>query len=800
MDVSAQLAWEREIADRGAAAYYAQQDRLEEKGNIEQQDGYQFAMRSRIQDIARRLDSLTSDTRAGISSAYAPWVKRTGELIGFDMVAFFATQVVLRALSNGKGKNNLTVTKVASSIGERVETEIKCMLFERNNPAYYETIIKSMKERSSDDYDHKRRVIMTKFKDYDTGWETWDSATRVGVGTKILQGVTEEMGDLVFINKVRLSAHRSITKIDTTVKFDEWIAEFTKEKGLLQPQLLPLKIPPLPWSVDGIGGYYTPRLQAAFPFIKTKGKEHREFVDKFAPTQHIAAVNKMQETSWVINTEVLEVVEAVYRHSLGFGLPTAKPIVPAPLPEHLQVDKAEYDEEMHEDLKFWKMQARQSYYAETKRKSKVLSFMQTVKLARELSAWPELYFAYSCDFRGRVYCATTCLSPQGNELARALLKFKDATPVGESGIFWLKQHGAGMFGINGRYTDKELWIDQARPYIEQIVSDPLTFTSWATAKKPYQFLAWCFEWARIGYGTDPSAMSSLVVGIDGSCNGLQHFSAILRDESGAFATNLTSYKEPQDIYGLVAYRTTEKVRYDNDGWSELWLHVGIDRSTTKRQTMTLPYGSTKQSCREYTFSWADENWDKFDIDRNYRWKVSAYLSPFIWESIGEVVPSAISAMAWLHKNTRKHYHKWVSYVGFPVYQYYKETKSIRINTHLAGGTRLSIRDIDHQGEPNVHKQRLGIVPNFIHSVDASHMVMTINATSLPGYSMIHDEYGTHASHVQPLYETTRYQFWLLHKTDQLELWAKHQGIDASYLPPKGNYNIDEVLQSDYIFG
>ncbi len=799
MNISAQVQWEQEMARRGAETYYQQQEKIAQGGNLAQQDAYQFAMRTRILNIALRLESLESCKGAGTNGKYTPWVTYTGKLLGFETIAFMATQILLQAIASGNRTKHITVTKTSSDIGERIETEFKCILFEQENPAYYDILQKSLDENKSKDYAHRRRVIMNKFKDYDTCWEDWTPAMRVGIGSKVLEGVLYVMDDLVFINKIRLSATKSITKLDTTVAFDDWIAEFIKEKGLLQPQMLPLKVKPLDWDENGVGGYYTPRMQATLPFIKTKGKEHQAFVDKYVPKQHIAAVNKLQATGWVINTKILSVVEEVYRLGLGFGLPTCRPITPTPIPNYLAIDKELYDEEMHEDLKQWKRSARAAYFEETKRKGRVLSFMQTVKLARELKTWEEFYYAYSCDFRGRVYCATTCLSPQSNELARSLLKFNKSTVVTESGLFWLRQHGANTFGIKGTHEEKIAWVLKAEPFIKQIVLDPLEFTAWATADKPYQFLAFCFEWDKLKYGTDSTLTSDLVVGIDGTCNGLQHMSAMLRDRSGAFATNLTD-APPQDIYGLVGFQATQKIQIDNDGWSQLWLHVGIDRSLPKRPCMTLPYGATKQSCRDYTFAWVDENWGKFNIDKNYRWKVSAYMSPFIWESIEEVVPSAVAAMEWLHKNTSKTYHRWISMVGFPVYQYYKKTDSIRINTHLAGGTRLSIRDINSEGEPNIYKQRLGVVPNLVHSIDASHMVMTVNATDLPSYAMVHDEFATHASHVQELFIATRYQFYVLHSTDQLARWAEHQGIPTEYLPVKGDYDIAEVLHSKHIFG
>lgn len=189
------------------------------------------------------------------------------------------------------------------------------------------------------------------------------------------------------------------------------------------------------------------------------------------------------------------------------------------------------------------------------------------------------------------------------------------------------------------------------------------------------------------------------------------------------------------------------------------------------------------------------------MSKNDRWKVANYFAELLWSCIGKVVVAAFAAMSWLQLNTRTDYLKWVSPVGFPVFQFYKSVKSTRVNTKIAGGTRLTIVDIDKKGGPNSYKQRLGIVPNFIHSVDASHMVMTINHVDLPAYSMIHDEFGTHAGNLSKLYVGTRHTFHHLYSTcDPLEMWAKHQGIVNPELPPKGDYNIDEVLNAPYFFG
>lgn len=795
-----QIKWEQECSRRGASNYFARQDRIRDKGRTEQTEAVQYIMRSRLQDIGDAINEDVISGKAGVQSKF-------NRVLTFAIqqgvtpltLAFLGMQVVIQAISEGKRKNHNRVTKICGAIGERIETEVRCLVFEKTHPAFFDLILKDMQEDNVVSYRHKRKVVMSKLGK--TGHNVdWGTSAKVGIGAKVLQMIELVMGDLIYITQIN-EKKRTVSILCTKPAFMEWCGEFEKERGLMQPSLLPLKIQPLDWSSDGMGGYYSPRMQFKFPFIKTKGKEHKEFINKYDPAQHILAVNKMQKTAWRINKPLLAIIDEVFREGLGYGIPSALPVVIPDIPEDLRITKDQYDEEQWEELKYWKAQAKSAYKEEATRKGRVIQFSSTLQLARELAEWDEFYYTYSCDFRGRVYCATTCLSPQSNELAKSLLLFKKEVTIGQDGVSWLALNGADKYGIKGTYEERLQWTNENRNMFYYIALDPIKFCYWAKADKPYQFLAWVLEWVRLEYGSNPEAKSSLVVGIDGSCNGLQHFSAILRDPVGARATNLCNDHVPQDIYQEVADKCVDELKLRDDGAAEVWLKVGIDRGTTKRQCMTLPYGATQQSCREYTHAWVKEHWASFDLPRHMRWKLASYMSPVIWEAIGKTVVAARVAMTWLQQNVGKRYSKWVSPVGFPVYQFYKKVKTERVDTRLAGKTKLTIHNMERLGDPNSFKQRLGIVPNFIHSIDASHMVMTVNATELAGYSMIHDEFGCHAGHIPILYAATRQQFYNLHYyCNPLEMWAIHQGIPLEYVPQRGTFDIAEVLSSKYIFG
>ena len=68
---------------------------------------------------------------------------------------------------------------------------------------------------------------------------------------------------------------------------------------------------------------------------------------------------------------------------------------------------------------------------------------------------------------------------------------------------------------------------------------------------------------------------------------------------------------------------------------------------------------------------------------------------------------------------------------------------------LLGGTRLRLNK--QTDRISKEKQMQGIAPNFVHSFDSAHMMLTVNAavnSDITSFSMIHDDFGTHACDVE----------------------------------------------------
>ncbi|MDE7065299.1 MAG: DNA-dependent RNA polymerase, partial [Desulfovibrionaceae bacterium] len=394
--------------------------------------------------------------------------------------------------------------------------------------------------------------------------------------------------------------------------------------------------------------------------------------------------------------------------------------------------------------------------------------LQTAKiltLARQYEDEPRFYFPYQLDFRGRIYAVPSYLNPQGTDLAKGVLRFADGKPLGTmQAVRWLAIHGSNTWG-NDKVSldDRHSWVLQHQQEILECAADPFNNTWWHDADAPFCFLAFCHEWA--GYVREGLAfVSHLPIAMDGTCNGLQIFSLLLRDEVGGRAVNLLPADTPQDIYQIVADKVKERLHADaadktldanvltaKDGkplynpyrTARMLLTMGIDRKTTKRQVMVLPYGGTQESCREYTEAWIKGKISAgFALPGNFTTRGTAvYLASLIWEAIGTTVIAARDAMSFLQKvagvlNKADLPIKWTTPAGLPVVQAYKEMQGRLIETRLGdkviqtliseenyvsdtGRYRFRKERKETQAKKRTSrfahaKQRSAISPNYVH--------------------------------------------------------------------------------------
>ena len=341
---------------------------------------------------------------------------------------------------------------------------------------------------------------------------------------------------------------------------------------------------------------------------------------------------------------------------------------------------------------------------------------------------------------------------------------------------------------------------------------------WEHADKPWSALAACYEWLGfmiLGNGY----VSHLPIAMDGSCNGLQHFSAMLRDEVGGTAVNLVPGKKPADVYTEVMHVAERQVIKDADAGDEnavIWLGK-LSRKIVKRPVMTLPYGAGQYGMRDQVAEEVRKHDEKSAEpllgDANV-YQACGYLAKVVYQAIGEVVVAARAAMNWLQDTARLAAKDglpihWITPVGFPVIQAYNERKSTRVEI-LLGRQRLQLSLQHNTDKLNKKRQAQGISPNFVHSTDAAHMmstVLTCLENGIEDFAMIHDSYGCHACDSEIMFAAIRESFVEQYSQPVLEDFRqqiiqqlpKDKRDQVEPLPQAGKLDLSGVLDSQYFF-
>lgn len=823
--IDQQLELERRMSARGRDNYRNTVGTAVEKGRGHETDGAQRLMREFIRVLATKLEEWAHAKGPGKNGKGRPLLRAIDPHVAMYLALFcifdhFASSHPL--------------TSLAIKIGGMVEDDMRLQVFRDKHAAFYDEVMRDMKRKGVKNYGHKRRVLTFKANEKEDEWTRWSTAERATVGMKLIDIVLENTDLLRKEHRRKTNKSGKVTDIVTIEPTDsakKWMDEHHTMREMLYPERLPCIIEPDDWTDLDQGGYYSAELRNTTKLIKTTCGAHRKFIKRrFNKTkmEWLDAVNQLQRTPWSVNTRVLEVVREVWHRNLGIGIPAKDQLVPppSPFPDIKPADMTEEQKDMHDD---WKSQATTVYTKEKERIAKSFQLSRILRLAADFQDYDRFWYVWTFDFRGRMYTTTSGFSPQGPDVGKGLLQFANGKPLGERGWYWFRVNMANRFGYDKEnYDDRVQWVDAQHERWLQAADDPIAHRSvWAGADKPYQFLAAVFEYAdAVRDGRPEAFVSKLPVGLDGSCNGLQNFSAMLRDKVGGAATNLVPAPKPADIYSEVGAVCGAKVRArastptgdtDDDTryqqWSRFIARYGnngaIPRKMAKRPVMTLPYGSTRQSCTAYIFD------SLVDIDTEGllpvgRFKYSVSLTPLMWDSIGEVVVAARAAMDWLQKcasviskdNSAVY---WDTPDGFPVWQAEYKTDMIRVSTQLAGDFRIRLRP--YNDEINPRSMRQSISPNFVHSFDANHLRETVRrgvAEGITDWACIHDDYGTHAADTDKLHRVLReafvHQYTAHDPLGDFRDFQESLGYELPELPGKGDLDINDVLNSEYFFG
>lgn len=556
--------------------------------------------------------------------------------IDYDVMALIGLRVVIDRI----GYSKTSLISVASAIAFEISAR-------RIDSKVIETSIKRINSRSMA---HKSRalhgLVYSATKKGQIQKFTWEKGMAAQIGVVIMEAImTTGLVDVRLVT----SDGKDMYTVHPSIEFLKQINKVNDQCGWRMPHHLPMICPPKEWTNLQDGGY----LSFRYPLVRGLTEEHRAVLethmDDIQPV--LSAINTIQQTKFRINKTVLKTMRALYdSHSPLCDIPTEPDINLLRCPKCGEIieprkpgdGRKSKRHECFDDpaiLKLWKPKASVYYSSEAAYVSKSLAFLKIITTAERFKDEEALWFPWSLDYRGRMYPMTDYLQPQGSDQAKGLLEFAEGKTVDTpEAREWLMRTGAGLIWKDKMSVDEQLdRVEKATPEIISWAEAPLDNLGWAEADSPWEALAWAVDYA--GYIKDPQGyLSHAVCTMDGTCNGLQHLSLLLKDPIGGAEVNLgssTRDQKPHDIYQLVCntvvgvlkerlaqpdkmidVKSKDKklVRYSYSEHDMItrWFAVGIERKTCKRPVMVVPYSGTYDTVKEsLDADWLTPQYEKF---------------------------------------------------------------------------------------------------------------------------------------------------------------------------------------------
>lgn len=831
--VDTQIRLEQEMSSEGASRYWRNVSKAIEG---QREDGTAYGR----QILASRITKLASAIAAWKEEALSGKVGRLQTAAGLtkdlnpEVLAYLTLKNVIQGITTPR-----TLQYVAVQIGTAISDEIRLAQFREQDKHNFKKLEEGAAKRVSNKHRHMYALRMNAHHPVE-GWTDWTRTDTLHVGIKMLDILINSIG-LVDIVDTRTGKNHSAKYVKARPETIDWITKKNEGTQWLRPVYEPMVVRPRDWTGPYDGGYIS-HFVTPLTLVKTRNKAYLEELANTDMPIVYEALNSLQQTPWQINSRVLDVMKEFWGNGTQLaGLPPK---------DGLPVPAKPFDMETNEEArKEWRCAAAKVHQENLSIMGQRVGFSIALDIAERYKDFRKIYFPYQMDFRGRIY-AVPFLNPQGSDYHKALLRFSEGKPLGSEGWKWLAIHGANVAG-NDKVSleDRVNWVLDNEEEILRCAEDPYQNLGWCKEiagveiDKPWQFLAFCFEWeGYCKYGED--YVSKIPVALDGSCSGIQHFSAMLRDEVGGKAVNLIPADLPQDVYRLVAHKVEEAVRVDlengtedslkhtEDGYAYVaegtktlakqWLEFGITRKTTKRSVMTLAYGSKEYGFKDQLLediirpahAVATREGRPFAFSGD-GYRAALYMAKKIWEAVNAVLVGPARAMAWLQDIAKLVASEelpvsWTTPVGFPVQQEYRSVNQRRVKTAINGSLTYLIMNEDTD-KMDKRKMASAVSPNFVHSCDAAHLQLTVvraKQEDIKSFAMIHDSFGTTAGQTEDLFRIVRECFVEMYQTvDVLQAFRDEIAAQISEenrenlptVPPKGQLDVSQVVFSRFCF-
>ncbi|OTB08151.1 hypothetical protein M426DRAFT_317253 [Hypoxylon sp. CI-4A] len=592
---------------------------------------------------------------------------------------------------------------------------------------------------------------------------------------------------------------------------------------------LPMLVEPEPWTKFDKGGFI--EYPAQLVRVKHGEKDQRIYTEAAVKRGDMEQASKgldvLGRTGWRVNRPVFDVMLEAW--NTGERLANIPPLTPdIPLPPEPEPS----DNPLNRRAWLKAVKAVENEKSGLHSERCFMNFQ--LEIARAFKD-QTFYFPHNMDFRGRAYPIPTYLNHMGADHVRGLLRFAKGKELGEGGLRWLKIHLANVFGYDkASLKDREAFVTDHLDEIYDSATKPLTGNRWwLRAEDAWQCLAACFEVKAALDSPEPTKyVSHLPVHQDGTCNGLQHYAALGGDLWGAQQVNLEPGDRPADVYSAVAELVKESIAEDLKTGNAFAKAVDgkITRKVVKQTVMTNVYGVTFVGAKAQVLKQLDAAYpylrEETGIPANM---LASYIATKIFKGLSTMFRGAHDIQYWLgecagrvcraitpeqlnrvavteeeeapasKKSTRAKKQKltgldallsqfrstvvWTTPLRMPIVQPYRKSGTRVIATSIQD---LNLQVPERSDPVNRRKQLQAFPPNFIHSLDASHMLLSALECDELGLSFaaVHDSFWTHASDVDVMNRVLRDAFIRIHSEDVVgrlasEFKARYKG--ALYL-------------------
>ena len=733
-----------------------------------------------------------------------------------DVLAYIVIQTLLRTLSINS--NKVKVVSLTRRIIERLKVNYRHIEVEKTNPkliAYLGSEYRRASKR------RKIALIDKHIKSMEGAVTHKLQGDEVKAGAMILELVVKSNVNFVVIKK---RWNKAVDRHATFyASFPDYVYSHLGEIKHFPPTLamyMPMVIPPKDWIGYTDGGYLT----VDFKFIKSKGNFSVEKMKEKDLSKPMEVINKLQRTAWRVNTRVSNLIYDIYENNiidprspptlprLYGDLPTSNKVEVKDLIEPMEYKENPTQEEKEIWHKWNKKREKITINLDGEN-SRRLQYLFTMGVVEKMIDYDRFYYVYQLDYRGRVYPLTDFFNPQAKGYAKAMLEFADGEYLTDVGLYWLKVHIANTYGIDKAPFDERIkWVEENRSSILEAAEDPMSNLGyWTSADSPFEFLASCMALQDHVYGKKVH----LPIQLDAVNSGIQMYSGLLRDKTGAKSTCVIGNVR-SDLYEEVATRVEKKLsegKYpayvtfiDKEGVEKV-IHTKVEaesmignftRSMTKRNVMTVPYSVSLRGMKM-------QNWEVMDdmkLQGKDFWEGDEWVVNYLWttltyESIYEIVQGARAGQEFLKEvaGRLKVPAVWHTPIyNLPVFQPSYKTTETRVKTVL--GT-LQIRKFIYD-EVKRQKQLSSIAANFIHSIDATILMWVVHHIS-GDIGTIHDCFLVHPNLGEEVRDKYKEGYVEVMKADPLKMFSKEldpEGIVE--IPYVGDLDLEEVYSSEYI--